>query len=102
MLSRWLNCNIQSDAKCKRPTLLFIESHGFDPALTNLTEISQLVLETEYDDKGNWDVKSTCRAESSENVNLPSCKATLQTPRMCAVLFMAKLARSLSRYIPSV
>ena len=52
-MSRWLTCNIQSDAKCKRPTLFFVESHGFDPVLTNLSEVSQLVLETEYDDKGN-------------------------------------------------
>ena len=86
-MSRWSNCNIQSDAKCKRPIFIFIECCGFEPAFTNLIEVSQLVLKTVYDDKNDWNVeRSTCRTESCHNGKLPCWKATVQAPRMCAVV----------------
>ena len=59
-----LNCNFQSGAKCNRQTFFFIEFFGFDPALTNLIEVLQLVFETVYDDKKDWNTEiRPCRTD---------------------------------------
>ena len=86
LLSR-SNCNFQSDAKCNRPTFFFINFFGFDPALTNLMEVLQLVFETVYDDKKHWNTEiRTFKTESFRKVNLPCCKANLHAPGTCAVV----------------
>ena len=52
-------------------TNFFIECCGFDPVFTNLIEVLQLVLETVYDDKNDWNVeRSTCGTKSCQDVNL--------------------------------
>lgn len=83
----------------KEQVSLFYRMLQIGPAFTNLIEISLLGLETVYDNKNDSSViRSTCRTESCENLNLPCCKATLQAPRMCCSteLFMAEQARNLT------
>ena len=59
-----LNCNFQPGAKCNRPTFFFIDFFGFNPALTNLIEVLQLVFETVYDDKKDWNTEiRPCRTD---------------------------------------
>ena len=57
----------------KKTTFFFVEYCGFDPFFTSLTEVSQLVLETVYDNKNDWNLERSIYTTKTQ----PKCKPSL-------------------------